>query len=475
MKQEWIDAYLDVHWDEMVEAMKTLMRIPSVSGEAEGEYPFGKNCADVLDAALEMGRKIGMDIQNDDYYGGSILMPGEKPEEIGIFAHLDVVPEGTGWIRPPYAPYVRDNWLFGRGGADDKGAAVLALYAMDCVKQSGVLPKRTVRLYLGCSEECGMKDISAYLERHAPPAFSFVPDASFSVCYAEKGICELELSADAPRKLSRYDAGTVSNAVAGLARADFAGQAPAFDEKRWPHVCVMQNEKGFTVEAAGRSSHAAFPETSVNASAMLAEFIIENGLVDSEDEKTLRFLSECFRPFYGEKLGIAFETPEMGKLTAIGGTTRMKNGRLIQNVNIRYPKGVDKEWIERHVTQTAKAYGWTMCSIKDDPPSYISSDNPTIQALNALSTKYVGETGGPYCMGGGTYARHLPRAVAFGPGIRGLKKPCEPGHGGGHQPDECVSLELLRKAFYVYAEAILKIDETLDSGVFETHPPERFL
>ena len=51
MKQEWIDAYLDVHWDEMVEAMKTLMRIPSVSGEAEGEYPFGKNCADVLDAA----------------------------------------------------------------------------------------------------------------------------------------------------------------------------------------------------------------------------------------------------------------------------------------------------------------------------------------------------------------------------------------------------------------------------------------
>ena len=40
MKQEWIDAYLDVHWDEMVEAMKTLMRIPSVSGEAEGEYPL---------------------------------------------------------------------------------------------------------------------------------------------------------------------------------------------------------------------------------------------------------------------------------------------------------------------------------------------------------------------------------------------------------------------------------------------------
>ena len=461
MEKAWIDAYLDQHWEEMVEAMKTLMRIPSVSGEPEGAYPFGKNCAEVLDTAFEMGRKMGMDTQNDDYYGGSILMRSEKDEEIGIFAHLDVVPEGTGWMQPPYAPYVRDNWLFGRGSADDKGAAVLALYAMDCVKQSGVLPKRTVRLYLGCSEECGMKDISSYLERHTPPAFSFVPDASFSVCYAEKGICEVELCADTPQKLLGYDAGTVSNAVAGLAHADFAGQAPAFDEARWPHIHITQKENGFTVEAVGRSAHAAFPETSVNASAMLAEFICENGLVDAADEKTLRFVAECFKPFYGEKLGIAFETPEMGKLTAIGGTTRMKDGRLIQNINIRYPSGVDGSWLKRHIAETASAYGWTVCGLRDDPPSFISPDDPIIQALDALSGKYIGETGGPYCMGGGTYARHLPRAVAFGPGIRGLKKPCEPGHGGGHQPDECVSLELLRKAFYVYAEAILKIDETL--------------
>lgn len=463
MNQAWIDAYLDKHWDEMVEAMKILMRIPSISAEPDGPYPFGRKCAEALDTAFEMGRKMGMETQNDDYYGGSILMRGEKDEEIGIFGHLDVVPEGTGWQRPPYEPYVRDNWLFGRGSADDKAPAVVALYAMDCVKQSGTLPKRTVRLYLGCSEECGMQDISTYLERHTPPAFSFVPDASFSVCYAEKGICELELCADAPKKLLAYDAGTVSNAVAGLARASFAGNAPAFDAARWPNIHITQTEDGFTVEAVGRSAHAAFPDGSVNASAMLAAFICENGLVDAADEKTLRFVAECIKPYYGEKLGIAFETKEMGKLTAIGGTTRLKDGKLIQNINIRYPSGVDGSRIEQRITEAASAYGWTLAALHDDPPSFISPDDPTVRALDALSTKYIGETGGPYCMGGGTYARHLPRAVAFGPGIRGLKKPCEPGHGGGHQPDECVSLELLRKAFYVYAEAILKIDEMLES------------
>lgn len=42
MEKSWIDAYLDQHWEEMVEAMKTLMRIPSVSGEPEGAYLWQK-------------------------------------------------------------------------------------------------------------------------------------------------------------------------------------------------------------------------------------------------------------------------------------------------------------------------------------------------------------------------------------------------------------------------------------------------
>ena len=64
-------------------------------------------------------------------------------------------------------------------------------------------------------------------------------------------------------------------------------------------------------------------------------------------------------------------------------------------------------------------------------------------------------------MGGGTYARKLPKAVAFGPGIRGQKKPGPEGHGGGHQPDECVKLEILENALDIYTEALQKIDELI--------------
>ncbi|MGN1369451.1 MAG: M20/M25/M40 family metallo-hydrolase, partial [Aristaeellaceae bacterium] len=180
--------FFEAYWPNMLEDMQAWMRIPSVSREAEGPYPFGRACGEALDAALALGRAMGFDTENDDYTGGSILFRGTQAGEIGMFAHLDVVPEGEGWLHPPYSPYISDGWLYGRGSADDKGPAVVALYAMYCLKQMGYVPCRTIRLYLGCSEERGMRDIRAFLERHPAPDFSFTPDASFSVCYSEKGI-----------------------------------------------------------------------------------------------------------------------------------------------------------------------------------------------------------------------------------------------------------------------------------------------
>ena len=62
-------------------------------------------------------------------------------------------------------------------------------------------------------------------------------------------------------------------------------------------------------------------------------------------------------------------------------------------------------------------------------------------------------------MGGGTYARHLENAVGYGPGIPGEHHDdFGLGHGGGHQPDEYVTIDKLKKAFTVYARAIPEMD-----------------
>ena len=178
MDEQIIDRFLDKYRTEYLDDIMSLVRIRSVSTpDSGGKYPFGSGCAEVLDAALAMGSRMGFAAENHAYYCGSILMPGMTKSEIGMFAHLDVVPEGDGWLKPPYSPYIKDGWLYGRGSSDNKGPAVTALYAMRCLQESGVRLRHTVRLFLGCSEENGMSDIEYYLKHFPAPEYSFVPDA----------------------------------------------------------------------------------------------------------------------------------------------------------------------------------------------------------------------------------------------------------------------------------------------------------
>lgn len=404
---------------------------------------------------------MGFAVENHDYYCGSIVFPGTGDGEIGMFAHLDVVPEGEGWLAPPYSPYIKDGWLYGRGSSDNKGAAVTAFYAMRYLKESGVRPRHTLRLFLGCSEENGMYDIDYYLKRYRAPDFSIVPDASFSVCYSEKGILEVDFAAPLPAGMTEFHAGTASNAVAGNARATVKLDAECPDEpdpEKWPGVTLEQCDGMLCVKAEGKSAHAAFPEGSVNAAVLLADYLCSSGVLDAEGEKTLRFLSDHLDDHYGRHLGIACDGGPLGPLTVVAGMTRVSNGELRQNINIRYPAGMDSEKLIAGLTSEAAACGWTVRMVRHDPPAYVAPDSEFVQMLDGICKEELGDSFAPYTMGGGTYARKLPNAVGFGPGIRGQEKPGPAGHGGGHQPDECVWLEGLENAFRIYVKALQKLD-----------------
>ena len=90
-----------------------ILSIPSVAGEREGEYPYGKVCAQALDVAEKLGTKYGFKVENHEYHCMSILF-GDEEQEIGIVCHLDVVPAGDGWSVPPYSLTEKDGLLMGR-------------------------------------------------------------------------------------------------------------------------------------------------------------------------------------------------------------------------------------------------------------------------------------------------------------------------------------------------------------------------
>ena len=45
---------------------------------------------------LEIAKRDGYETKNVDNYAGHFTF-GEGEEELGIFAHMDVVPAGSGW------------------------------------------------------------------------------------------------------------------------------------------------------------------------------------------------------------------------------------------------------------------------------------------------------------------------------------------------------------------------------------------
>ena len=62
-----IDEWMDAHRDEMIEDIKRLARIPSVSDLTEEVKPFGKECRRAMDEALSLAREHGFVTENHEY------------------------------------------------------------------------------------------------------------------------------------------------------------------------------------------------------------------------------------------------------------------------------------------------------------------------------------------------------------------------------------------------------------------------
>ena len=97
-------------------------------------------------------------------------IPGrDSNDTVLLYGHLDKQPEMTGWSDGlgPWIPVLRDDKLYGRGGADDGYAAFGSLAAIEALERQGARRARCVVLIEGC-EESGSFDLPAYVDHLAP-------------------------------------------------------------------------------------------------------------------------------------------------------------------------------------------------------------------------------------------------------------------------------------------------------------------
>ena len=468
--EEKIDRWIQAHQEEFVRDLRELVAVPSVSGPREGDYPFGRECGRVLQLALEKAEQYGFQAENYENYCGGCRLKGEKTGEIGLFSHLDVVPLGDGWEYPPLGCTLKDGFLVGRGVGDNKGPAVAALYALRFLRENGIRLKHDVLLYFGCSEERGMEDIEHFTSTRPLPDFSLVPDTNFPVCYGEKGIFRATARKTVNGRLKSFQVGEVANVIPAYGEAVIqtgsAQEAKAICDrlngiKGISGKCWGEGGTDVKVEAEGISRHAAFPDGSVNAVQVLAEALKTSGMLGGEEERAIAGIASLTASVHGETAGIPFEDEETGKLTCCGTVVRLEKGELTLSFDIRYPSSFCGEQVRSGLENAVGEFGFVLEDITDSGPFFISPDRPEIKTLCRVADHVLGRSYEPYTMGGGTYARHLPNAVGFGPGLPDQKNPFPPGRGQGHQPDECIELCQLIDGFKAYVLALLALDEIL--------------
>jgi len=95
-------------------------------------------------------------------------LPGECDATVLLYGHLDKQPEMKGWAEGtgPWTPLIREEKLFGRGGADDGYAMFAALSAVLALKDQKIPRARAVIVIEAC-EESGSYDLPFYVEHLA--------------------------------------------------------------------------------------------------------------------------------------------------------------------------------------------------------------------------------------------------------------------------------------------------------------------
>lgn len=461
-----IEKWIEEHKEEFIADLSKIIAVPSVAtfGVSEGEYPFGIESANVLAAAKELVESYGFPVKNLDNYC-LVANVGEGEEKIGILGHLDVVPCGNDWNYPPYQLTVDGDLLIGRGILDDKGPLWASIFAVRCLKDLGLLPKREIEFFMGGQEECGMNDIVHYKAVSKKlPDVSFTPDGNYPICHGEKGGLRFYLAIPCKdEKIVDFCGGTVRNVVADKAVAtlkNVCGKCIAEKLASNERIAVETEGDLVKITATGASVHASIPENGVNAIGVLANALLDAEIFDGEAKAAMEFLSLVNSDYNGAALGVPVEDEPSGKLTHVGGVITLDDGILNLSIDIRYPVTEDGDKLLEKITETVATYNVTVHDVGDSKPTYSPADSDLVRTcMKVIKSVFKRDHWAPYTMGGGTYARHMPNACALGPEDPDYESPFGLFRGSIHQSDESTPAQLLFDTMKVYAKLLVELDD----------------
>lgn len=464
----------------MLTDLDKILRFKSLLSTSDDKNePFGKENAETLKFFLSLADKYGLKTANIDGYCGYAEY-GNGEEMLGILCHLDVVSAGDGvWSYPPYALTIDCGYMYGRGVVDNKGPAIIMLHVLKTLKEKNVKLNRRVRLIVGCNEEDGSACIKHYRKTQEIPTFSIVPDADFPVINSEKGIFHgtinlpaFDMVADGCSFISCGERANVvpDKAIMRIVKnspldeivSKYISQSGTISAEMNVHMLTQGFSKSdFTfrnfeneieIEVRGEAGHAMAPDKADNAMwklfMLLAFFESKYGSSSEIND----FYELMCSPLSREKLGINKSDEVSGEVTFTLDILNydVASKTLKFTFDSRLPICFSKDDM---ISALQKRLPNAEIGVKHFAPNlYFEPSSPLVQQLLKIYNDATGENAQPIQMGGGTYARELPSAVAFGPTFPNIQTNI-------HNVDECISVQNFDKLFDLYYNAVLSLDK----------------
>lgn len=162
----YVKEYIEKNKERFINELIELLKIPSVSADST----YKENVLQAAEAVRRTLKEAGADntelCETSGFpvvYGEKIIDPS-KPTVL-VYGHYDVQPADPLelWDNPPFDPIIKDNKIFARGAADDKGQMYMHVKAFEIMMQRGELPCN-VKFIIEGEEEVGSANLEEFIK-----------------------------------------------------------------------------------------------------------------------------------------------------------------------------------------------------------------------------------------------------------------------------------------------------------------------
>lgn len=203
--------YIQENKQRFLDELFDLLKVPSVSTDSK----FKK---DVLRAAEYLKKKLdeaGADNAEVCETAGHPIVYAEKIIDdklptVLVYGHYDVQPADPYelWDSPPFEPVIKDEKIYARGSADDKGQMYMHVKAFEAMDRAGSLPCN-IKFVIEGEEEAGSDNLDIFVKEHKKKLAAdivLISDTSIisldtpSITVGLKGMSYLEVEVTGPNR-----------------------------------------------------------------------------------------------------------------------------------------------------------------------------------------------------------------------------------------------------------------------------------